>query len=62
MIFLVFFPLSLLVNWASSELVPDLFLPLRVLLAVLVMTPVMTYLALPWMTRRMQWWLHPKQS
>lgn len=60
-IFLVFFPLSLLVNWLSSELVPDLFLPLRVLLAVLVMTPVMTYLALPWMTRRMQWWLHPKQ-
>lgn len=59
-IFLVFFPLSLLVNWGAGELVPDLFLPLRVLLAVLVMTPVMTYVALPWMTRRMHWWLHPK--
>jgi hypothetical protein len=60
-IFLVFFPMSLLVNWASSELVPDLFLPLRVLLTVLVMTPVMTYVALPWVTRRMQWWLNPQR-
>jgi antibiotic biosynthesis monooxygenase (ABM) superfamily enzyme len=60
-IFLVFFPLSLLVNWVSSELVPDLFLPLRVLLTVLVMTPVMTYVALPWVTRRMQWWLNPQR-
>lgn len=58
-IFLVFFPLSLLVNWANGRLVPDLFLPLRVLLGVLVMTPVMTYVALPWVTRRMQWWLNP---
>jgi uncharacterized protein len=33
-------------------------LPLRVLLGVVVMTPVMTYLALPWITRRMAWWLH----
>jgi uncharacterized protein len=57
-IFLVFFPLSLLVNWAAGELVPDLVLPLRVLLGVVVMTPVMTYLALPWITRRMAWWLH----
>jgi len=57
-IFLVFFPLSLLVNWAASELVPGLFLPIRVLLAVVVMTPVMTYLALPWITRKMAWWLH----
>jgi len=57
-IFLVFFPLSLLVNWAGGELLPDLFLPLRVFVGVLVMTPVMTYLALPWVTRRMAWWLH----
>lgn len=57
-IFLVFFPLSLLVNWLAGELVPDLALPLRVLLSVVVMTPVMTYVALPWVTRRMSWWLH----
>jgi uncharacterized protein len=58
-IFLVFFPLSLLVNWASSHLVPGWPLPLRVLGSVLVMTPVMTYAALPWITRRMEWWLKP---
>jgi uncharacterized protein len=23
-----------------------------------VMTPLMTYVFLPWMTRRMSWWLH----
>ena len=57
-IFLVFFPLSLLVNWLANESVPDLPLPVRVLLSVVVMTPVMTYLALPWVTRRMAWWLH----
>ena len=56
-IFLVFFPLSLLVNWLFRWLLPDLVLPLRVLLSVLVMTPVMTYVALPWVTRRMEWWL-----
>jgi antibiotic biosynthesis monooxygenase (ABM) superfamily enzyme len=56
-IFLVFFPLSLVVNWLSRELAGGVVLPLRVLLSVLVMTPVMTYAALPWMTRRMAWWL-----
>jgi hypothetical protein len=57
-IFLVFLPLSLAASWASSRLLPDVVLPLRVLISVLVMTPVMTYLALPWITRRMEWWLH----
>lgn len=57
-IFLVFFPLSLAANWVSGRLIGDWPLPLRVLASVLVMTPVMTYLALPWITRRMAWWLH----
>ena len=57
-IFLVFYPLSVLANWASGHLVLDWPLPLRVLATVLVMTPIMTYLALPWITRRMEWWLH----
>jgi antibiotic biosynthesis monooxygenase (ABM) superfamily enzyme len=61
-IFLVFFPLSLLVNAVFAELVPGLPLPLRVLLAVLVMTPVMTYAALPWITRRMEWWLQGRPA
>lgn len=56
-IFLVFFPLSLVVNWGSREVAGGLVLPLRVLLSVLVMTPVMTYAALPWVTRTMAWWL-----
>jgi len=27
-----------------------------------VMTPVMTYAALPWITRRMEWWLHGRPA
>ena len=61
-IFIVFFPLSLAVNALAGWLVPDLWLPLRVLLSVLVMTPTMTYLALPWITRRMAWWLTPSPT
>ena len=56
-IFLVFFPLSVLANWLSREYLADVVLPLRVLITVLAMTPVMTYLALPWITRQLQWWL-----
>ncbi|WP_182524824.1 antibiotic biosynthesis monooxygenase [Nocardioides dongkuii] len=61
-IFMVFFPLSLSVNWGSGQLVPGWPLPLRVFASVLVMTPVMTYVALPWMTRRMEWFLHPRSG
>ncbi len=56
-IFLVFFPLSLVVNYLSKAYLSDLALPVRVLITILVMTPVMTYVALPWITRTMQWWL-----
>ncbi|WP_435742314.1 antibiotic biosynthesis monooxygenase [Nocardioides sp. SYSU DS0663] len=61
-IFLVFYPLSVLANWAAGPLVGEVLLPLRVLLTVLVMTPVMTYLALPWVTRRMEWWLQGRPA
>lgn len=61
-IFLVFFPLSLAANWTTSHTLPGLPLPLRVLVSVLVMTPVMTYLALPWITRRMEWWLQGRPA
>jgi antibiotic biosynthesis monooxygenase (ABM) superfamily enzyme len=37
---------------------PDLQVVLRVLVTTVVMTPVMTYLALPFMTARLAWWLH----
>ena len=57
-IFLVFYPLSVLVNWGAAETpVHEWPLLLRVLLTIAVMTPVMTYAALPWITRRMQWFL-----
>ncbi len=57
-IFLVFYPLSVVVNWLSAEVGADaLPLLLRVLLVIAVMTPTMTYLALPWVTRRMEWFL-----
>ena len=61
-IFLIFFPLSLLVNWLGNLLLPDVVLPLRVLVSVLAMTPVMTYVALPWITRRMEWWLQGRPA
>jgi antibiotic biosynthesis monooxygenase (ABM) superfamily enzyme len=57
-IFLVFLPLSLLVNYVASEFLADVWMPLRVLASVLVMTPVMIYLALPWITRLLHGWLH----
>ncbi|WP_110181192.1 antibiotic biosynthesis monooxygenase [Nocardioides solisilvae] len=58
-IFLVFFPLSLTANWVSGRTIGDWALPLRVLASVLVMTPLMTYVLLPFATRRMQWFLAP---
>lgn len=57
-IFLVFFPLSLVANWVAGRTISDWPLVLRVLASVLVMTPLMTYLFLPWITRRTAWWLH----
>mgnify|MGYP006156903791 FL=1 len=57
-IFLVFFPLSVSANLTAGALVPDLFLPLRILGTVLVMTPIMTYVALPWITRLLAPWLN----
>lgn len=57
-IFLVFFPLSLAANVTSAHLIPDAPLPLRVLASVVVVTPIMTYLALPFVTRLLAPWLH----
>ncbi|WP_204264054.1 hypothetical protein [Geodermatophilus normandii] len=36
----------------------DVHVALRVLAVTLVLTPVMTDLLLPWITRRLEWWLH----
>jgi uncharacterized protein len=61
-IFLVFFPLSLVVNYLMHWLLPDLALPLRVLVSIVVMTPTMTYAALPWATKRMEWFLQGRPA
>ncbi len=58
-IFLVFFPLSLAANYLATAIAAGWWLPLRVLLTVAIMTPVMTYLALPWITSLLRGWLNP---
>ncbi len=57
-IFLVFFPLSLTANWIGGLIMGDWPLVLRVLVSVIAMTPLMTYVFLPWITHKMAWWLH----
>lgn len=61
-IFLVFLPLSLLANWIARETLSTMALPLRVLIVTLVLTPVMTYAGLPWITRTLHWWLHGRPA
>lgn len=56
-IFLVFFPLSVAANYATLAVLADVWLPVRVLISVTAMTPIMTYFALPWITRLLQPWL-----
>lgn len=60
-IWLAFFPLNLLATWLLSLVLPQEFsLVLRVLLGTLLLTPVMTYFALPAVTSWMGWWLAGK--
>ena len=57
-IFMVFLPLSLCSNWVASRTIADWSLVPRVVLVTTVMTPLMTYVFLPYVTKRMAWWLH----
>jgi antibiotic biosynthesis monooxygenase (ABM) superfamily enzyme len=57
MIWTAFFPLSLAIGGLLSAVAPGLPVLPRVLLTTVVMTPVMTYLVLPQLTRRLEWWL-----
>ncbi|MGZ5369112.1 MAG: antibiotic biosynthesis monooxygenase [Aeromicrobium sp.] len=61
-IFLVFFPLSLAANYAAGQWLSDLVLPLRVLISVCLMTPIMTYFALPWVTKMFSFWLNAART
>lgn len=57
-IFIVFFPLSLVANELGRVYLSEWWLAPRVLLTVCVMTPLMTYVFLPWITRLLAPWLH----
>jgi len=56
-IFCAFYPLSLAANALLGWLLPDWPLWARVLVAVVLVTPVMTYAALPLVTRALRPWL-----
>lgn len=61
-IWLGFFPLNLLFTLLAALLIPgwsDLSIVLRVLVTTLCLTPIMTYLMLPLLTRLLQRWLNP---
>ena len=60
-IFLPFFPLSLLANFLLHPLTREWPLPLQVLLATCVLTPLMTYVFLPVTTRLLGPWLRSKR-
>ncbi len=62
MIWTAFFPLSLLMGLVLGGLAPGLAILPRVLVTTAVMTPIMTYLVLPQLTRRLEWWLHGRRA
>ena len=58
---LAFFPLNLLATVTLGRLLADVPVVLRVAALTLALTPIMTYLLLPWMTARLEWWLHGRR-
>lgn len=60
-IWLGFFPISLLSGWLLAPHLATLHLVLRTLISTLVLTPIMTYLVLPRITRLLQPWLRRGQ-
>lgn len=61
-IFLAFLPTNLAAQLLLTPLIGGLPLPLRVLTLTAVLIPVMTYLVLPFVTRRLQWWLEGRRA
>jgi antibiotic biosynthesis monooxygenase (ABM) superfamily enzyme len=58
-IWLAFFPLSLVLGLLLKSTGWQLDIAVRTLITTIVATPIMTYALLPWMTKRFEWWLHP---
>jgi uncharacterized protein len=61
-IWLVFFPLSLLANAVAGRLLGGISLVPRTLIITVCLTPVMTYLLLPRITKALEWWLHGRPA
>jgi antibiotic biosynthesis monooxygenase (ABM) superfamily enzyme len=61
-IFLAFTPVNLLAQALLLPLVGGWALPLRVLVLSCLLVPVMTYLVLPVVTRRLSWWLEGRPA
>ena len=64
-IWLGFFPVNLLFTWLVSLTLPDfdaLALPLRVFISTAILTPIMAYWVLPWVTGMLQPWLQKRRS
>ena len=61
-IFIVFYPLSLGANVLFGWLIPEWPIWLRVFVSVLVVTPIMTYFAMPLVTRALRPWLNRSVS
>lgn len=57
LIWVAFFPLSLILGSLLHLVWPDAPLVLRTLVTTLVATPIMTYFLLPWITGTFEWWL-----
>lgn len=61
-IWLTFFPLSLVLGLVLLATGIHVNIVVRTLLTTLVATPIMTYGLLPWMTRRFEWFLKPRAA
>lgn len=57
---LALFPLSLLLNWLVMPHLSSWNVVLRVALSTLIIVPYMIYFAVPWLTKSLRGWLHPK--
>jgi antibiotic biosynthesis monooxygenase (ABM) superfamily enzyme len=61
-IWLAFFPLSLLMTWLTGQFLPAVPLVPRVFASTVVMTPIMVYVVLPRMTKALGWWLQGRSA
>jgi hypothetical protein len=61
-IWLAFFPLSLLANITAGRLLGGTPVLVRTFVITVCLTPLMTYVVLPRITKRLEWWLHGRPA